>query len=123
MIENQLTDSFTLKYGATWTLEKLEKLSKMVPLKNYAISRYDRKFMAAFLKCFNESRQKHIALYNPDGGGHVDLITTMKSLVWARFYCYACHKAYSTSKHMCPASSCVDKLNVKIDAVALILIK
>ena len=88
--KNQITDSFTQMYGAKWTNEDLEKLSKMAPLKNYAISLHDRKFMAAFLKFFNDCQQKHIdLLYNQDEGGHVDLITRMKGLFRARFYCYA----------------------------------
>ena len=45
--------------------------------------------------------------HNQDGGGYVDLITTMKGLFRARFYCYACHKTYSTSTHICLGSSCV----------------
>ena len=66
------------------------------------------KVYGCFLKIFNDCQQKHIdLLYNQDEGGHVDLITRMKGLFRARFYCYAWHKTYSTSKNICPTSSCV----------------
>ena len=115
LAENQLTDSFTLKYGAKWTLEEdTEKLSEIAPLKNYAIFSYDRKTPAAFVQGFNEDQQKHTDLLNnQDGVGHVDFITTKKGLLMARFYCYTCHRAYSTSKYTPSTSSSVLMFNVK----------
>ena len=46
--------------------------------------------------------------YNMTDAEHVNVITSMKGLFSVRFYCYACHKRFSTVKHLCAASSCTE---------------
>ena len=83
-------------------------LAKTATLIPYNITVYDAKFMGVYLKSFNDGQEKHIDLsYNSDAE-HVDVITSMKGLFSVRVYCYACHKRFSTVKHLCAASSCTE---------------
>ena len=88
-----------------WTLDDLSMLAKTATLKPYNITVYDAKFMGVYLKSFNDGQEKHIDLLYNSNAEHVDVITSMKGLFSVRFYCYACHKGFSTVKHLCAASS------------------
>ena len=88
-------------------LQHLDYLSTTSVLKHYCISLYDSNFMGTFLKCYNSHATKHIDLLYDSNGCHIDVITSMKGLFDARHYCYSCHKAFSTIKHLCSASGCM----------------
>ena len=91
-----------------WSIAQLEELSKISPLDQFNITLYDRKFFASYLMSFNSpSLTKHIDLLYDSELGHVDVVTSMKGLFNTRYYCYACHTGYSTTKHQCAASMCI----------------
>ena len=50
---------------------------------------------------------RNIDLLYDSNGCHIDVITSMKGLLDARHFCYSCHKAFSTIKHLCSASGCM----------------
>ena len=88
-------------------LEELQYICECETLAEFCVSLYDCNFMGAFLKSFNQQSDKHIDLLYDSQTNHVDVITSMKALFMARFYCYACHKPFSTTKHLCSASGCL----------------
>ena len=99
--------SGTQTYSKPLLLQDLEVLAKTNLLRDFCISVYDSNFMGTFLKCYNPTAQKHIDLLYDAEQCHVDVITSMKGLFDARHFCYSCHKAFSTIKHLCAASGCM----------------
>ena len=104
------TDPFTSEqtlFSKPFFLDDLHYLSSTNILSKFCISVYDSNFMGAFLKCYNPNAVHHIDLLYDAEKCHVDVITSMKGLFDARHFCYSCHKAFSTVKHLCAASGCM----------------
>ena len=57
--------------------------------------------------CYNNTAERHIDLLYDATNRHVDVITSMKGLFDARHFCYSCHRAFSTIKHLCSAIGCM----------------
>ena len=92
--------------GKPLALQDLEFLSQSQVLKDFCLSVYDSNFMGTFLKCYNQEAQQNTDFLYDAQNRHVDLVTSMKGLFDARHYCYSCHKAFPTVKHLCSANGC-----------------
>ena len=75
---------------------------------NFEISLYDACFFGTHLVKYsnNSLPTMRINLLYDETSKHVDVVTSLKGLFDAKFYCTLCEKATATKKHLCEKSSC-----------------
>ena len=89
----------------------LEHVSLLISSKlfsNFEVSLYDACFFGTHLVKYsnNSLPTMRINLLYDETSKHVDVVTSLKGLFDAKFYCTTCEKATATKKHLCQKSSC-----------------